>query len=47
MNNIASGIEARQAWLDDLEDQISVDKDIDLSQLYNLVGSGASDKLVP
>jgi len=36
--------EARQAWLDSLEDEISVDTFIDLSPLYSLVGSEASDK---
>lgn len=44
---VPDGVDARRAWLDSLEDEIAVDKDIDLSRLYNRVGSQASDKLRP
>jgi len=44
---VPDGAEARQAWLDALEDEIAVDREIDLSRLYKLVGSKASDKLAP
>ena len=43
---VPDGTEARQAWLDSLEDEIAVDKEIDLSRLYTMVGSKASDKLL-
>jgi pectate lyase/predicted neuraminidase/lysophospholipase L1-like esterase len=43
---VPDGEAARQVWLDDLEDRIAVDTEIDLSGLYDLVGSAASDKLV-
>jgi hypothetical protein len=43
---VPDGVEARQAWLDSLEDKISVDTLIDLSRLYSMVGSRASDKLL-
>ena len=42
---VPDGAEARQAWLDSLEDEIAVDRKINLSRLYSLVGSAASDKL--
>jgi hypothetical protein len=42
---VPEGAAAQQAWLDALEDEIAVDKSIDLSRLYNLVGSANSDKL--
>jgi hypothetical protein len=42
---VPEGPEARQAWLDELEDEIAVDGAIDLSRLYGLVGSEASDRL--
>ena len=45
LDNIPSGAEARQAWLDSQEDEIAVDRKIDLSRLYSMVGSRASDKL--
>jgi hypothetical protein len=45
ISSIPDEAEARQAWLDELEDQIAVDRDLDLSRLYGLVGSAASDKL--
>ena len=41
------GVEARQAWLDELEDEFAVDTSIDLSRLYTLVGSRESDILAP
>ncbi|MBN1131703.1 MAG: T9SS type A sorting domain-containing protein, partial [Bacteroidales bacterium] len=41
---VPDGAEARQEWLDSLEDEIAVDTLIDLSRLYSLVGSEASDK---
>jgi hypothetical protein len=43
---VPNGAEARQAWLDSLEDEIAVDKTIDLSRLYTMVGSKKSDRLV-
>jgi len=42
---VPDGAEARQAWLDSLEDEIAVDTLVDLSRLYTMVGSQASDKL--
>jgi hypothetical protein len=42
---VPDGIDARQEWLDELEDEIAVDTTIDLSRLYTMVGSQASDKL--
>lgn len=42
---VPDGVEARQEWLDALEDLIAVDTAIDLSRLYTLVGSEESDKL--
>ncbi|MGD9202689.1 MAG: hypothetical protein PVI26_14095, partial [Chitinispirillia bacterium] len=45
LENIPSGAAARQAWLDSLEDEIAVDRKIDLSRLYSIVGSKASDRL--
>ena len=42
---VPDGAEARQAWLDSLENEIAVDTSIDLSRLYTMVGSQASDKL--
>jgi hypothetical protein len=45
IDSVPGGAEARQAWLDELEDEIAVDLAIDLSRLYGLVGSEASDKL--
>jgi hypothetical protein len=44
---VPEGAEARQAWLDSLENEIAVDTSIDLSRLYTMVGSQASDKLRP
>ena len=44
---VPSGAAEQQAWLDALEDEISVDRDVDLSRLYNMVGSSASDKYAP
>lgn len=43
--NVPDGVAARKAWLDKLEDEVAVDRDIDLSRLYKIVGSAASDKL--
>jgi hypothetical protein len=34
---LPSGAEAQQDWLDSLEDEIAVDRNIDLSRLYNIV----------
>jgi hypothetical protein len=45
--DVPDGVEARQAWLDELEDAIAVDTSVDLSRLYSMVGSQASDVLVP
>lgn len=45
--SVPSGVSARRAWLDKLEDEIAVDKNIDLSPLYGRVGSRASDRLKP
>jgi hypothetical protein len=45
ISSIPDGAIARQAWLDELEDQIAVDRSVDLSRLYGLVGSAASDRL--
>ena len=45
IDSIPDGADARQAWLDELEDQIAVDRALDLSRLYTLVGSAASDRL--
>lgn len=45
--SVPDGLEARRAWLDSLEDEIAVDKKIDLSRLYKLVGSEESDKYRP
>jgi len=42
---VPDGVEARQKWLDELEDKVAVDTEIDLSRLYSIVGSEASDKL--
>jgi hypothetical protein len=42
---VPDGPEARQAWLDSLENEIAIDKKIDLSRLYTVVGSKSSDKL--
>ena len=42
---VPDGAEARQEWLDSLEDVIAVDTSVDLSRLYNMVGSEASDIL--
>ena len=44
---VPDGPEARQDWLDALEDNLAVDTDVDLSRLYTMVGSEASDKLRP
>ena len=44
---VPDGAEARQAWLDELEDEIAVDTSIDLSKLYEMVGSRDSDRLLP
>jgi len=41
---VPEGAEARQAWLDSLENEMAVDTSIDLSRLYTIVGSLASDK---
>ena len=41
---VPDGTEARQEWLDSLEDEIAVDTFVDLSRLYTMVGSQASDK---
>jgi len=43
--NVPDGLEARRAWLDDIEDSFAVDRDLDLSRLYSIVGSEDSDKL--
>jgi hypothetical protein len=40
---VPDGAAARQAWLDALEDEIAVDRSMNLSRLYNIVGSRASD----
>jgi len=40
---VPDGLEARREWLDALEDEIAVDTEIDLSRLYNFVGSASSD----
>jgi hypothetical protein len=45
IDSIPDGVDARQAWLDELEDQIAVDRGLDLTRLYGLVGSEASDRL--
>ena len=45
LNNIPSTAEARRIWLDEMEDAIAVDRDIDLSYLYGLVGSVGDDRL--
>jgi hypothetical protein len=44
---VPEGAVAQQAWLDTLEDEVIVDRSIDLSRLYNWVGSKASDKYAP
>ncbi|MFC0877530.1 T9SS type A sorting domain-containing protein [Saccharicrinis sp. FJH2] len=44
---VPDGAEARQKWLDSLEDEIAVDTLIDVSRLYSMVGSQASDKFKP
>jgi hypothetical protein len=46
---VPDGVEARQEWLDDWEDQIAIDRDLDLSRLYNELGIGtaADDKYAP
>jgi len=41
---VPDGFEARRAWLDKLEDEVAVDTKIDLTRLYKLVGTEASDK---
>lgn len=43
---VPEGYAARRAWLDKLEDDIAVDTSLDLSRLYKIIGSQASDKLV-
>ena len=45
ISSIPDGEAARQAWLDELEDQIAVDRNINLSPLYGMVGTKESDKL--
>lgn len=45
ISEIPEGAAARQAWLDQLEDELAVDRGIDLSRLYGLLGSAASDRL--
>jgi len=45
IGSIPDGAAARQAWLDDLEDQIAVDRSVNLSSLHSIVGSAASDRL--
>jgi hypothetical protein len=47
LGDIPEGAEARQEWLDELEDEIAVDTGIDLSRLYTMVGSQESDVLAP
>jgi len=42
---VPDGLEARRAWLDSLEDGFAVDRSLDLSRLYTIVGSEESDKL--
>lgn len=42
---VPEGVEARQEWLDSLENEIAVDTAADLSRLYSMVGSEASDIL--
>lgn len=42
---VPDGAAARRSWLDSLEDEIAVDKRIDLSRLYGRVGTPASDRL--
>ena len=42
---VPEGEAARQAWLDELEDAFAVDRNIDLSRYYGMVGSEADDKL--
>ncbi|MGD9202310.1 MAG: hypothetical protein PVI26_12155 [Chitinispirillia bacterium] len=46
LTNIPDGVEARQAWLDSMENEIAVDTLLDLSRLYSIVGSRSSDKLI-
>lgn len=41
---VPDGAGARRAWLDSIENEIAVDKEIDLSRLYDLIGSNESDK---
>jgi transglutaminase/protease-like cytokinesis protein 3 len=43
---VPDGAAVRQEWLDSLEDEIAVDTSVDLSRLYTLVGSRASDRLL-
>ena len=43
--SVPDGVAARKAWLDEMEDKVAVDRNIDLSRLYKIVGSAASDKL--
>ena len=38
------GKKARRVWLDSLEDEIAIDREIDLSRIYKFVGSKESDK---
>jgi len=45
--DVPNGVKERQAWLDSLEDKIAVDRDIDLTRLYKLVGSADSDRYAP
>jgi hypothetical protein len=44
---VPEGAEAQQAWLDELEDEIIVDRTINLERLYGLVGSRQSDRYAP
>jgi hypothetical protein len=40
---VPNDLAARKAWLDSLEDKMAVDRSMNLSRLYNMVGSQASD----
>lgn len=41
---VPEGVDARQEWMDTLEDEIAVDTGVDLSRLYSMVGSQYSDQ---
>ena len=40
---VPDGVEARQEWLDAMEDEIAIDTNLDLSRLYNELGIGTEE----